>query len=276
MKRSIFITLFSLLFSAQTYGWVISADFENGTIGEKAKGTDAFDGAKSLTVFDNTRAVSGSQSAKATITEGSDGWTEWGGVWNFRSYLHEGDELWYRFWVWLEPDWGWNKGSKGSRIHTMSSTGVNEGYHDTLVYDNTLRVGSEVSPRLFTDNNGQNQYLAAIPRGSWQCIEIYIKFHSVPGKAIERVWRNGELVFEDTKTNTLRSSSSYSNLAFLFGYFDEAGAPHTQSLWIDNVVLTNQRPDKTDSHGNPFIGTGQTKITDSKYIAPPNAPTILQ
>jgi len=260
MKTAMVVLSLFLFLSTQTQAWSIKADFERGVLGQKAEGPDAFHGAKKLTVFDDTHVLSGSRSAKATITEGSDGWREWGGRWTFPSALHEGDELWYRVWVWIEPNWGWNLGSKGTRIHTVSSTGANEGYLDILLYNHQFRVASEVSPALFNQNNGEAQYLPPIPLGQWHCVESYIKFHSVPGQAVERVWRDGVLVFEDMDTNTLRKPTSFSEFVFLFGYFDEAAAPHTQSLWIDNVALTNEQPDNRDAHGNPFIGPGPAGV----------------
>ena len=278
MKRSIFIALFSVLVSAQTHAWTITANFESGTIGAKAEGHDAFGGAKSLTVFDNKHVKSGSQSAKATITQGSDGWTEWGGVWNFPTFLYQGDEIWYRMWVYLQPGWNWGGGSKGTRIHTRSSSGANEGYIDTYGYNDRFRVGSELNTKMFFENNGSKESLPSLPTGSWECVELYVKFNATPGQGIYRIWRNGVLAFEDTQTYTLRQSTSHSNLFFLFGYFNSnwGGSPQTQSLWIDDVVITNQRPSNMDSHGNSFIGTGQTKNTSGTSTAPPRPPSIVE
>ena len=269
MKLATCTMLFSLLLSAQVHAWVITADFESGQLGQNAAGTDAFAYAGKLTVFDNTRAQSGKRSAKATIKEGTDGWNDWGGSWRYPKPLQEGDELWYRVWLWIEPGWDWNVGSKGTRFHTISAKGVNGGYLDNFFYNNAIRLGSEVSPTLFF-NNGDDIDLPAMPKGSWQSFERYIKWHSVPGQAIDRVWINGVLVFEDKKTNTLRDSTSVADFVFQFGFFDgvdTGGAPNTQTLWIDNIVMTNERPSETDKFGNSFIGVGNANIT-----APPNPP----
>ena len=275
MKLATFTMLFSLLLPAQTHAWFINADFESGGLGERARGPDAFQEAKALTVFDDTRANTGRRSAKATITKGSDGWREWGGKWRYPTPLREGDELWYRVTLWIEPMWDWNVGSKGTRFHTISAKGVNGGYLDNFFYNNAMRMGSEVDSQTFVLNNGRTAIdLPAMPKGSWQTFERYIKWHSVPGKAIDRVWRNGVLVFEDKKTKTLRDSTSYGDFVDQFGFFDgvdTGGAPRTQSLWIDSIILTDQRPSNTDADGNPFIGLGEGKISAS-----PNPPSSIR
>ena len=46
-------------------------------------------------------------------------------------------------------------------------------------------------------------------------------------------------------------------------------SPVKQSVWIDDVIITNERPNNFDSNGNPFIGVGNVK-----YVAPPRPPSI--
>ena len=87
----------------------------------------------------------------------------------------------------------------------------------------------------------------------------------MPGQGIFRVWRDGKLWFEDRTTKTLFDSSSYSDRGHILGLYEEVGPSVEQSVWIDDVIITNDRPNNTDAHGNPFIGMGNVQIT----AAPP-------
>ena len=95
--------------------------------------------------------------------------------------------------------------------------------------------------------------------GVWHAYEQYVKFSATAGKGIFRFWQDGKLIFEDKITPTL-ASSSQSDFIYLFTYWNN-NAPATQSLYIDDAIVTNERPNNTDAAGNPFIGVGNATFT---------------
>ena len=84
MKRIIFAILTSI-FSLNSNAWVINADFENGTIGQKATG-NGFEAFKT-TLVSSEHAHTGKLSAKATITGGTSGWPDFGGMFKYPANL---------------------------------------------------------------------------------------------------------------------------------------------------------------------------------------------
>ena len=72
------------------FSWTITADFEQGTLGTKANGPSGMTGAYSQTLYSNDFAKTGSQSAKISWTQGSDGWGESGGSFTYPTEVGEG------------------------------------------------------------------------------------------------------------------------------------------------------------------------------------------
>ena len=280
MKKIILTAIF-LFFSTQAQAWSINAGFENGKIGTQADGPDGFPGgAFKNTKYSNVVSQTGKQSAVSTIKSGTNGFSEFGGTLKFPNHLSNGDEVWFRVWAYFPAGFsfscgGCTQGVKFMRVHTANANGTNEGYHTILLKDDNVEVDSEVTGKPFHNNNaGKKTVGGKNTRGTWHAYEIYIKFSSQPGKGVYRVWKNGNLIFQDTKTNTLKTSASKSDFIYLFSYWN-GGAPKTQSVYIDNIVLTNARPSATDAHGNSFVGVGNYKpSTTSQQVAPPQPPRI--
>ena len=75
----------------------------------------------------------------------------------------------------------------------------------------------------------------------------------------------------------VKTPESSSDFVALFTYWNSrdpntgiiSGAPVTQSVYIDDVVITTELPDTTDSFGNAFIGTGNLVLKPR-----PNPPII--
>ena len=88
------------------------------------------------------------------------------------------------------------------------------------------------------------------------------------------MWRNGKLWFEDLETATVQNTGGYANALNFLGHYANVGkdspSPKDQSIWFDDLILTNERPSNVDSKGNPYIGIG-----DVKMVAPPNPPSML-
>lgn len=283
MKR--LLILVSLLYSMQASGWVFDADFENGVIGEKATGEDGFSGAFSVTLYTNERSHSGKQSAKATIREGTDGWREWGGSWKYPSKLGEGDEIWYRVWMYLPDGYdlscgGCSEGAKFMRTHTASSAGEHEGYHNYQAMVGGMLMSTSVNNYEFykvshpSPGEDRKDIGDKITTGTWHAYEHYIKFSGTKG--VIRAWQDGRLIFEDMTTPTLRSSTSHADFSYLFTYWRKEGPTQTQSAFIDDVIITNERPSNTDSHGNPFVGVGDATFTPIEGTSAPNPPSLIK
>lgn len=279
--------LFSFLFSISAYAWEIKADFESGSIGNTASGTvtpiakaDAFHSAADDSKYVASPVLSGNQAGSVTIKKGENGFGKWGGAFNFPSTLKQGDSVWFRVNVYYPNGWsfdcgGCTLGMKFMRVH------AGEGYQTILINGGTsggkISVTSEINANEFEKNNAgpdwrndQRRNLGFdAPREQWITYEMQIKFHSVAGQGIYRVWQNGSLIFEDLKTATLATPTSTSKFVYLYTYWNN-GAPKTQTSYVDDITITNVTPATKDNKGNPFIGTGSLV-----YKAPPKSPTGL-
>ncbi len=77
MKRITFAFIYSLLFSSQVYAWTINADFEKGSPGMMAVGSDGFTGTAGRSYYSNQKVHSGNQSAQLNIEKGATGFGIW-------------------------------------------------------------------------------------------------------------------------------------------------------------------------------------------------------
>lgn len=274
MKHTKLILLFSLLFSTQAFAWSKVLNFDELSDGATEKlGFSA----KTLTRASNNFSYSGNMSIEIGILQGTEGFSDWGGQMRLppksipgASDLKEGSEVWYRIWYYFPAGFDFSAtgaGLKLSRIHTASSSGGHEGYM-TLLIRNGIGVINPIDSSFY-DVNKTNGLGTNVPTGQWHAIEHYVKFHSVPGKAAYRVWQNGKLIFEDTQSTTLKSSSSEADYIYFFTYWN-GGAPKTQKAYLDDMIVTTDTPSALDSHGNHFIGVGDVKLT-----AAPNPPILL-
>jgi len=164
---------------------------------------------------------------------------------------------------------------KFMRIHTMDKNGNNQGYQHTFIKGGTtggkIAASTEVHPSPFWKNNGgrQDNKGTSVPRDKWVTYEFMVKFHSEDNKGEYRLWQDGNLIFEDTKTPTLISPTSVSDLVYFYTYWNN-GAPRSQTSYVDDIVLTNEIPGKKDAHGNPYIGVGE-----ATFVAIPKPPRII-
>ncbi|RLC99013.1 MAG: hypothetical protein DRI46_10245 [Chloroflexi bacterium] len=273
MKLTKLALVSGLLFSVHAHAWTINADFNSGALGAKAQGSDAFTEGFRDSKYTNKRSASGKQGLEMWIEEGNDGFGEWGGKFIFPTKLQNGDEIWYRVYLYFPDSFSFDKGGapglKTMRIGTANSNSTKrEGHLDILIGTDGLVIGSEQENGFYENNPNWRDVGDPLARGSWQVIEHYIKFSATPGKGIRRMWRNGVLEFEDTVTATLKTATSVADYAFLFSYWNN-NAPKSQYAYADEIILTSNRPSNTDSNGNHFVGVG-----DISFIAPPNPPAL--
>lgn len=247
------------------HAWVINSTFEDGVIGQVADNkSGATTGASytwplsqgGRTLFANDNAHSGMQSAKATLSKGHSGWGEWGLFYTYPK-LYEGMEIWLRTWINFPSNFQWpaSQGVKGLKLIVRKGDDSNHQAFSFYPKQNYIHVENWIDLKSFYVNNTRASMENHDKQTSgWQAWEMYVKFSAMPGQGIFRVWRDGKLWFEDTNTKTLFDSSSYSDSIHILGLYEEVGSPIEQSVWIDDVIITNDRPSKSDVYGNPFIG----------------------
>lgn len=303
IQRITLITI-GLLFTAQSHAWVATHDFEDGKPGDTANGfvsklTGGFDDAAGGSLYSTKHVYKGTQSGSTTIKTGDTGWSRWGGQFNLPKSLGVGDELWWKVAIYIPSDFQFDNGhglGKGMRIKTTGANATgnggyidnyfkgykasgcrmhgvfNEASGDTFEANNpSTKDGNNCDPK-FNNSSGFNRLNVGdpIPRDQWVVFEQYVKFSAYPNAGIYRMWQDGKLVFEDTKTWILVSPTSVANYTLLFTYWN-AGSPKDNTVWVDDVVLTNQQPDNTDSFGNPFLGISKGL---SSFTAAPKPPIL--
>ncbi|MBZ2167855.1 polysaccharide lyase [Marinobacter sp. F4216] len=269
--------LISLTGSAMA--WTRTLTFEQGTIGSKAQGggDDDFDDAAGGSYITNEEVLLGSQAAKLTITEGATAFGKWGGIVHFPELLKKGDEIWFSVNLYFPSGFNWDSYGRGSllkflRVHVQTSSGDNSGYNDWY-----MTPEDTVIPHQFL-YEGQQQWFRfgaesdEIQRGRWEHYEMYIKFDNRStdqgGTALVRVWKDGRLLDEITGAETLNSSTDTSDRAHLFTYWN-GGAPKTQHMYADQIVVTSDRPSNRDAAGNLMVGP-----PSSSGVSRPQSPQL--
>jgi len=242
--------------------------------GTLTKGEGAFTNPFKSIYSDTAPSINGTQVAVASIERGDQGFGRWGGAFDFPD-LSEGQEIWFRVFIYYPIGFDFTisrgVGLKTLRIHTASSTGSNEGYFDMLSNGiKGITVGSEITSDFFENNARWKAIGSPIITGRYHAYEQYVKFSSEPGKGIYRVWQDGKLVFEDTQTKTMRSTTSVSDFIYIWSYWN-GNAPKSQEAYLDYVVITNETPVTKDKNGNPYIGLGGVEL-----FTTPNPPKIKQ
>lgn len=247
--------------------WTRHLDFNSGTLGSKAEiGGDSFDGAAGGSSYDAGEVYEGNSSARLSVTGGETAFGVWGGIINHPSDLVRGDEVWFRVRTFMPAGFNYDSYAEGShlkflRIHTQSASGANQGYNDW--YINPTTRGEYAHKFIF---EGQQQWSkfgdSATQRpvlGVWETYELYLKLDPTPvdsgGEARVKVWKNGILLGDFTNRYTLVDNDSVSDRTHIFTYWN-GGAPKTQHMWLDDVILTTDTPSAVDAEGNRYIGMG--------------------
>lgn len=259
MIRSISAVCFSIIFILllfnEAYAWTISRDFEGGSVGQEADShSSGLDSCVPKFTFSNSRSKSGSQAGKL---EWGPGATARGGRLIFPTSLHEGDEIWYRTYIYFESGFNFaaEPAIKIMRVWTASDAGDNQGY--LSIYKNNGTYDSD-PPEIqrnnepYTGGTSISYTGTNLSVGSWQCLEMYVKF-STSQDGIFRIWKDGTLISEDTSHNTMVEATSKSTFVYFMSWWN-GGSPAAQNEWVDDIVITNEKPANQDSHGNYMIG----------------------
>ncbi|MBW3225626.1 polysaccharide lyase [Marinobacter adhaerens] len=243
--------------------------FEQGAIGSKATGNaQNFDGAAGGSFITDEKVLNGEKAAKLTVTGGSTAFGEWGGIINFPEALGKGEEVWFSVNTFFPEGFDYDSSGEGwhlkfLRVHTSTTSGENRGYNDWYLNPEGSTIPHkyicECQQRWFDFGTRSEE----IQRGQWESYEMYIKFDDVPqdegGTALVRVWKNGKLLREITGAKTLYGPDDISSRAHLFTYWN-GGAPKTQFMYVDDIIITNETPNFRDAFGNPYT-TGDTGVS---------------
>jgi len=300
---SIFITIMIMFFiTTVSHAWTINMDFNQGPLGrsveDKGNSYPVFSDAAGGTVYSDCAGISqDGQCAKMNINKGYDGWGTWGGRLNFNergvSNPVVGTEVWISVKLFMPEGFDYSAipWLKFLRLHTTSSGKSNEGYNDLYIttigekyYDSVLKKNLLQPPfffikeqqdllKRFGDINLDNPVT-----GIWETYEVYLKmdYRSVTtgGTSRVRIWKNGKLLAEFNDIQTLNSAISQADSFLIFTYWnggkpDGSGAVPTkdQFLFIDDLIITTDKPARRDISGNPMIGD---------VLIVPNSPINLQ
>ncbi|MFT5548317.1 MAG: hypothetical protein ACI9CO_000231 [Candidatus Azotimanducaceae bacterium] len=288
MKRFLQLFWSTLLFInvvAQTNAFTISINGDNGTLGEtvanktcQQAGEESFTSDAHLTKYTSKESYGGGRAYEMTALQGKTGFGHFGGIVNFTQCGHaggrvlvKGEEIWIRFRIKFPRDFQFNSNGRNKFLrlrtfHDENGTPVSEGYND-LYIDGP--PGTEPhkgrAPFQYIFEGAAKWYrLTDAPffeMGKWETIEYHIRLDDQKGteggNSMMRVWLNGNLIGETNDRNTLKTPESYINSLYFFTYWDNEGADKTQTLWVDDLVITSDRPSEVDANGNPFIGMGE-------------------
>lgn len=266
------LVLFALRAPTATAAWTTQIDCQHGTNGTRVPqgGANEFTNAFTKTIYSSTVVTTGKVSCQMGIAAGTDGWDSWGGIYDFPSHLGPGSELWIRLSLYVPAGFNYtaNPWLKFMRVHTGSATSNDKGFIDLLFNPPTGTVWDYATKMSVTDPftfyyegkpiphalgvRGQN---GVVP-GKWETYEIYYKFDTVSkmngGTGEVRIWQNNELLADLTDQVTLKDSTTYADSFFLFTYWNGM-APATQSVYVDDITITDDTPSNRDANGNPCI-----------------------
>lgn len=252
----IILTMLSPLVSA----WTINANFDNGTLGEKAeRSPDAFAGAAGRSTYTNEQKLKG-QAVKLQAKAGDTGFGNWGGEF-FYPRIGKGDKIWYLIHTYIPQDFDHYSYGEGNRlkflrIHTFTADDKNVGYID-IYFD--MKTASNPFAFIY---EGEHRWsliggAADYPvKDTWESYEFAVTLDSKSvddgGLAEIRFWKNGILLKHITDRITLKFDDGYSNRALLFTYWN-GGSPKDQHMYADEITITNETPNQRDQDGYPYL-----------------------
>lgn len=275
------VAMLAAMLPSIALAWRLDMNFNDGVHGTVARGDlggGAFTSPGSGSYYTTEISYEGGMAVELNVQEGCTCYGVWGGTIRHPQHLRKGDELWFRVRTYMPTGFNWDSYAEGShlkfiRFHTQSPDGNNEGYNDW--YINRKDAAADVSHK-FIFEGGQGWTTAADKSqfpvlGVWETYEMYVKFDNVPvalgGGARIRLWKNGILLKDITDKETLKSADSVSDRTHLFTYWN-GGAPKTQKMYVDDMVLTSDRPAALDARGNAYVGA------DAILSSAPSAPML--
>lgn len=217
------------------YAWTRTVTFESGTVGQVATGKSGMDYAGTRTTYSKDTAAVGSKSARMDWVAGDVGWNTCHGE-ILTDAVASGGEIWFRGYVYAKSPWKW-----GDLVVKMMRISTNSGMLSIFWgWGNGEVILSNERADVQT-NTG-----VMLEKDKWICLEMYIKFGN-PG--IFRIWKNGVLAIQDTSHKT----GEYTGRILIMSQWN-GNAPQNQTEYVDDFIVTTDRPSRQDSHGNYMIG----------------------
>lgn len=270
---------FSFFLSNTVSAWTIDESYDS-----QPNGASCSKLGSSASVVTSEAAASGGKSCKQTITPGTGGTGEWGGIVNLPTTLTKGDELWIRVRTNFPAGFDYDADPflKFLRVRTETAEGANRGYNDWYIARESSGTPFQFIYEGRRDLGWHKIGSSAdkIQRGSWETYEFYMKFDTQSvdegGTGRMRAWKNGVLLKDMTDRATLNLATDYANKFYLWTYWnnavDNTGPATTRSMYVDDMVVTNETPLNTDSLGNPAIG--MSGFVAAPVVSPPKPPII--
>lgn len=274
------LLLLNFAFIEQAFAWTEMRDFNNGILGQKAQGADGFSSDAGDSIYANSQVSEGANSAKLSIDQGATAYGRWGGVIGFPE-LVKGNEIWVSLDIYVPSDFDTSTNTgvlKFLRLRQKNGDGSHTGYLDMLI-DNVqgafriLKEGPNV-PHLSFGTRPDD----SLKRDRWVNVEMYAYLDEVSvadgGKAFVRYYIDGKR-YDFTTIRTIDNSEVSVYGLYLFTYWN-GGAPKNQSLYVDNIIITSDRPAVIDTLGDPVIGnwlnTKAPRPPSSFQVSLPNLP----
>lgn len=238
-------------------------------------GEPVFTSDASRTTYSDEVSYGPGLSAKMTIEHGKRGFGSFGGIVNFSSCdqlngrnIKKGEEIWVRFKIYFPNGFEFNQNGRNKFLrlrtfHDESGNKVSEGYNDLYINAPPGLSPGRDQPFHYIFEGEQQWY----PMGqdsdffkpnTWHTVEYYLKLDdkdaSNGGDSTVRAWIDGRLIGETRMRNTLLTEQSYIESLYFFTYWDNDGAHKTQSLWVDDLIITTLKPQQLDDFNNRMIG----------------------
>ena len=264
----------SLILSQTASAWTTKLACQGGATGAQvAQGsaTGQWTNAFTLMKYSTTQVPTGStQSCQLGVAGGTDGWDQWGGIYQFPSHLTSGSNLWIRLAMYVPAGFNYtaNPWLKFIRVHTASPSNANMGYNDLYinpaggsVWDQTLSKQITAPFAYYYESQGDVRAVGtsanSIAAGKWETYELHYtidtKSKNQGGVGEVKIWKNNALIADLTDQLQLADATTYVESFYLFTYWN-GNAPATQQLYVDDVTITTDTPSNKDAAGNAFIG----------------------
>jgi hypothetical protein len=255
------------LFSDAALAWRLDLNFNNGTVGKPADQAPGVFGSAGGVIYTTDKSYEGGKAVEMNVTGGDTAFGVWGGIISHPSPLKKGQEIWFRVRTFMPTGFNYDSYGEGGhlkflRIHTQSAGGDNEGYNDWYINP----AGEPMSHKFIFEGEQMWYEMAtsafAPKHEVWESYEFYVKLDDVPvskgGQGRIRAWKNGKLLADITNRKTLVTATSVSDRTHIFTYWN-GGAPKTQKMYVDDIVLTSDKPTNSQCDGAPpCVGTFET------------------
>jgi hypothetical protein len=264
----------SLMLSQNASAWTTNLACQGGTAGAQVaqgSGANQWTNAFTLMHYSTAQVPTGStQSCQLGVTAGTDGWDQWGGIYQFPSHLTSGSNLWIRLAMYVPAGFNYTASPwlKFIRVHTASPSNANKGYNDLYinpaggsVWDQTLSKQITAPFAYYYESQGDVRAVGtsanSIATGKWETYELHYtidtKSKNQGGVGEVKIWKNNALIADLTDQLQLADATTYVESFYLFTYWN-GNAPATQQLYVDDVTITTDTPSNKDAAGNAFIG----------------------